>query len=116
MDLSVPIPVRHEDQRSRYLARPTISLEDCLGAFIQEEQMEKCGYKCQRCKSEDNFRNQMTIWQSPPVLVIHLKRFVYNSTWKQKLNARINVPKRIDMQAYSPYNSSKRNNVDLNLP
>jgi len=115
MDLSIPIPGKQVDPMSRFLSKAALNfnLTDCLEAFIQDEQMEKCGYKCQKCKSEDNFRNQMTIWRYPPILVIHLKRFVYNSTFKQKLNANVSVPLKLDMQPYAPYNPSNYSNVTI---
>jgi ubiquitin C-terminal hydrolase len=81
MDLSLPIP----NDKLLGKGSSTLELEDCLRAFIQEEDMEKCGYKCTRCKSEDNFKNQMTVWRFPKILVIHLKRFLYSQTWKEKL-------------------------------
>ena len=67
--------------------------------------MEKCGYKCSKCKKEDNFKNQMTVWRYPKVLVIHLKRFVYNMTWKKKLDTKINIPLTVDMKPYAPFSS-----------
>jgi ubiquitin C-terminal hydrolase len=96
MDLSLPIPMSQDKYRS-------LTLQDCLKAFIQEEQMEKCGYKCSKCKSEDNFKNQMTVWRYPKVLVIHLKRFLYSSTLKKKLNSKIDIPLNVDMRPYSPF-------------
>lgn len=49
MDLSIPIPKQPGNFNE------AIRLEDCLSMFIQEEVMEKCGYKCSKCKREDNF-------------------------------------------------------------
>lgn len=46
MDLSIPLP------KSKRLS--SISVQDCLEAFISDEFMEKCGYKCQKCKKEDS--------------------------------------------------------------
>ena len=63
MDLSVSIPSRGS------------SVEQCLANFIQPEQMEKCGYKCQNCKKIDKMEKDITIFRFPKILVIHLKRF-----------------------------------------
>jgi hypothetical protein len=65
MDLSVPIPYTSSSatsQRSLFSYKSKVEdkvlkLEECLNSFIQEEEMEKCGYKCNRCKSEDDFMN-----------------------------------------------------------
>ena len=47
MDLSLSIP------RGGMRIIGKIELQACLRAFIQEEKMEACGYKCQKCKYED---------------------------------------------------------------
>ena len=47
----------------------------------------------------------MTVWRYPQVLVMHLKRFVYNNTLKKKLDTKINVPLTIDMKPFAPYSS-----------
>ena len=37
--------------------------------------MEKCGYKCEKCKAVDKMEKGFTIFRFPRILVIHLKRF-----------------------------------------
>lgn len=70
--------------------------------------MEKCGYKCTKCKKLDNMQKTMTIHRFPRVLVIHLKRF-YNSTMRrEKLSTTLNIPERLDMREYAA-GSSKSN-------
>lgn len=79
MDLSIPIPKSTGSSKyGKFMSSNgggKISLEDCLEAFISDESMEKCGYKCSKCKEEDVCKKQMTIWRFPKVMVIHLKRF-----------------------------------------
>jgi len=48
MSLSVPIP-RKAVRMTGY-----IDVNECLNTFIQDEAMEKCGYKCSKCKATDN--------------------------------------------------------------
>jgi ubiquitin C-terminal hydrolase len=63
MDLSIPIPYTSSSStRSLFSYKSkvedkVVKLEECLNSFIQEEEMEKCGYKCNKCKSEDDFMN-----------------------------------------------------------
>lgn len=78
MDLSIPIQKNKNKQ--------LISIDDCLEDFISDELMEKCGYKCAKCKKEDSCKKQMTIWRFPKVLVIHLKRFQNTYARREKLN------------------------------
>ena len=65
MDLSLSIPGNY-----------SINLTDCLDNFIEAERMEKCGFKCEKCKSVDRMDKDMTIFRFPKILVIHLKRFM----------------------------------------
>ena len=112
MDLSISIPSRNHSSYDRHRGDKTqsnqnsIQLEDCLRAFIQEEDMEKCGFKCTKCKSEDLFKKQMTVWRYPKILVIHLKRFLITNHGWRKLRTRVTVPLRLDMRPYAPYSSN----------
>ena len=92
MDLSIQIP------KSR-IGSP--SVDDCLENFIAPEKMEKCGYKCSKCKAVDRMDKCITIFRFPKVLVIHLKRF----SRRDKITTSINIPKTLDMTPYAPYSS-----------
>lgn len=74
-------------------------VEDCLKNFTASERMEKCGYKCQKCKAVDKMEKDITIYRFPKILVIHLKRFNRNS----KISTTVNIPKKLDMTPYGPY-------------
>lgn len=65
--------------------------------------MEKCGFKCEKCKSEDDFKKQMTVWKFPQILAIHLKRFLITSHGWKKLRTRVSMPLKLDMKPYAPF-------------
>ena len=101
MDLSVSIPRK----AVRYTGY--IDVAELMKGYIAPEQMERCGYKCTKCKAVDNMEKQMTIFRFPKILVIHLKRF-YNSTMRrEKLSTTVNIPDRLDMRPYKTPGSSK---------
>lgn len=76
--------------------------------------MERCGYKCSKCKAVDNMEKQMTIHRYPKILVVHLKRF-YNSTMRrEKLSTTVNIPDKLDARPYSTPKSSKFSNFIFN--
>jgi len=91
MDLSIPIP-------SSYAS---LSLKDCLKNFIEPESMEKCGYKCEKCKAVDKMKKDITVFRFPKILVIHLKWF----TRRDKLTNTIEIPVNLDMRNYAPHSS-----------
>ena len=55
MDLSIPIPTSYK----------SLSLKDCLKNFIEPETMEKCGYKCEKCKAVDIMSKDITVFRFP---------------------------------------------------
>ena len=99
MDLSVSIP------RSAVRYTGYVNVLDCLNSYVAPEVMERCGYKCQKCKAVDNMEKDITIFRFPKILVIHLKRF-YNSTMRrEKLSTTVNIPESLDMRPYAPHSS-----------
>jgi ubiquitin C-terminal hydrolase len=89
MDLSIQIP------------KSSSSVGDCLENFISAERMEKCGYKCSKCKAIDRMDKQITIFRFPKILVIHLKRF----SRREKITSSITIPSKLDMTPYAPHSS-----------
>ena len=101
MDLSLSIPGR---------MMVSIDLEDCLKNFVASERMEKCGYKCSKCKAVDKMDKDITVYRFPKILVIHLKRF----SRREKLTTSVTVPKKLNMAPFGPY-SCKSQSIILQI-
>jgi ubiquitin C-terminal hydrolase len=99
MDLSISIPRK----AVRYTGY--IDINECLGSYIAPERMERCGYKCSKCKAVDNMEKDMTIFRFPKILVIHLKRFYQSTMRREKLSTTVNIPQTLDMRPYAPHSS-----------
>jgi len=68
-----------------------VFLSDCLDLFSQEEILrESEAWWCSNCKVRTCASKKLDLWMLPPVLVIHLKRFDYNSYWREKLETCVN--------------------------
>jgi len=68
-----------------------ISLDQCMNWFTQEEDLGDELF-CSVCQKHEKTKKKMEIWQPPPVLIIHLKRFaLYNNRWI-KSNRLVNFP------------------------
>lgn len=76
MDLSLPIP-----------KITNATLLDCLGEFSKSEILDD-KFKCSKCKSYQKASKKLSIYKSPQVLVLHLKRFNFSS----KLDTLIDFP------------------------
>ena len=69
-----------------------MTLMDCLDEFSKTEDIAK-DYKCDSCKKKGYCTKKTKIYQLPKILVIHLKRFSFASTYKKsKINASVKFP------------------------
>ncbi|XP_062181990.1 ubiquitin carboxyl-terminal hydrolase 5-like isoform X2 [Phragmites australis] len=70
-----------------------LSLYSCLDAFLREEPLvpEDMWY-CPRCKEQRQASKKLDLWRLPEVLVIHLKRFSFSRSTRQKLEIFVNFP------------------------
>jgi len=101
MDLSVSIP------RKAVRFTGYVDVSECIKSYTTPELMEKCGYKCSKCKAVDNMEKTMTIYRFPKILVVHLKRF-YNSTMRrEKLSTTVNIEPKLDCREFATPGSSK---------
>jgi ubiquitin carboxyl-terminal hydrolase 4/11/15 len=70
-----------------------ISLQDCLEEFTKEEQLgEDDLWYCPRCKKHQQASKKFDLWKAPDILVVHLKRFSNNRTFRDKIDSLVNFP------------------------
>eukprot|EP01130_Rhizamoeba_saxonica_P011913 TRINITY_DN4974_c0_g1_i1.p1 TRINITY_DN4974_c0_g1~~TRINITY_DN4974_c0_g1_i1.p1 ORF type:complete len:830 (+),score=195.69 TRINITY_DN4974_c0_g1_i1:1684-4173(+) len=66
-----------------------IPLDRVVSWFNQEEDME---VYCGTCEKDEHNIKKMDLWNTPPILIVHLKRFqFYNNRWK-KSNRLVEFP------------------------
>mmetsp|Transcript_49180 Transcript_49180/g.77747 ORF Transcript_49180/g.77747 Transcript_49180/m.77747 type:complete len:524 (+) Transcript_49180:143-1714(+) len=79
------------------------SIEDALQAFLAEETLSgNEQWRCNRCKQRVDATKKIDIWKLPPVLVLHLKRFEFDTrTFRfQKIQAALDSPLTIDLSEW----------------
>lgn len=55
-----------------------LTLVNCLERFSQREQLgEEDQWYCRACKKHVRAYKKMDLWKMPPVLIVHMKRFLY---------------------------------------
>lgn len=79
------------------------SLQDALLHFLKEEHLtgdER--WRCPKCKKRVDSVKKIDLWKLPPVLLVHLKRFEFDtSTCRfKKINVRLRTPLSIDLSSY----------------
>ncbi|EAS01964.2 ubiquitin carboxy-terminal hydrolase (macronuclear) [Tetrahymena thermophila SB210] len=78
----------------------SFELDRLIKAFLKEENLDDT-YYCKNCKKHTKSKRQFYIWQLPEVLVIHLKRFHFGSTRREKINLDVTFPiQDLDMGQY----------------
>jgi len=62
-------------------AKNNFTVLDCIEKHCQQEQLEASEmWYCNRCKEHVRAWKQFSLYRSPPILIIHLKRFQYSAT------------------------------------
>ena len=70
-----------------------ITLQDCLEEFTKQEKLgEDDLWYCPQCKKHQQATKQFDLWRAPDILVVHLKRFSNNRTFRDKIDTHIDFP------------------------
>ncbi len=87
MYLSVPLPKMATKNKH-------ITLLQCLECFCEEETLDaKERWYCPMCKCPVPSAKKLDIWKLPPVLIIHFKRFAYDTRKSRcRNNAKVSFP------------------------
>jgi ubiquitin carboxyl-terminal hydrolase 4/11/15 len=82
---------RDDDSRRRQ-SKP-ITLQQCLEAFSEKEVLsENDAWYCSQCKGFKCASKKIDLYNSPDLLVIHLKRFSYTRNWRDRINTLVQFP------------------------
>ncbi|KAF9417465.1 hypothetical protein BGZ94_009963 [Podila epigama] len=85
------------------------SVQSAFHDYIKPEILTKSNqYKCDKCKVLVNARKQMTIYDAPKILSVHLKRFTYTG---QKINRHVKFDTRLELNSVM---STNKKHPELN--
>ena len=91
--------------------KDSIDLDECFKQFCKEEQLEENNeWYCSSCKQHVKAKVHMELYSTPPVLIIHLKRFKAH----QKIDTQVEFPiENLDMSKYIIGPKNGKNVYDL---
>ncbi|KAL7467546.1 hypothetical protein ACHAXS_007788 [Conticribra weissflogii] len=72
-----------------------VTVFDCISKYCQTEQLEESEmWYCNRCKDHVQAWKQFHLYRTPPILIIHLKRFHFSSAThrRNKIDTLIDFP------------------------
>jgi len=100
LDLSLPIPEQSQVKEteagvggaSAAKGQP-VHLQDCFRAFCVTETLDgENMYMCETCGCRREASKQLRLVRLPPILVVHIKRFCYTATAREKLVTALSFP------------------------
>lgn len=82
--------------------KPTLQLKDCITQFTNVERLgAEDPWYCPKCKKHQQATKKFDIWSLPKVLIIHLKRFSFSRSWRDKIDTMVEFPiEGLDMTDY----------------
>jgi len=95
--------VEHSSCNSQLIKKKdVISLSDCFNLYTKIEKLDEQDYwYCAKCKNHQPSTKKFDLWSLPPVLVVHLKRFSYSRTMRDKIDTQVEFPLTdLDMSNY----------------
>ncbi|OAP59454.1 hypothetical protein AYL99_06752 [Fonsecaea erecta] len=85
------ISAKREQRNNR--KKNGITLIDCLNEFGKSETLsEQNAWYCPRCKEHRRADKMFELWKAPDILVMHLKRFSSNRSFRDKLEVKVDYP------------------------
>lgn len=90
-------------QKQRNSASPNIiTLDSCLKLFSKPEVLGiNDSWYCPKCKEHRQATKQLELWNTPEILLIHLKRFENQRSFSDKIDAVVDFPiEGLDMTPY----------------
>jgi hypothetical protein len=88
-----PCPQRDKMHNADVRSRTNLSM--CIEKYCQKEQLEDSEmWFCNRCKTHVRAWKHIHLYRTPPVLIIHLKRFHYSSSThhRDKIDVLVDFP------------------------
>lgn len=72
-----------------------VSIMDCIEKYCELEQLDESDmWYCNKCKEHVRAWKRVSLYRTPPILIVHLKRFHYSSTThrRDKIDTLIDFP------------------------
>lgn len=82
--------------------KPTLQLKDCITQFTNAERLGADDpWYCPKCKKHQQAIKKFDVWSLPKILIIHLKRFSFSRSWRDKIDTLVEFPvEGLDMSSY----------------
>lgn len=99
-DISLPIPKRSTPNvRAKFFRKGSgvapISIDECFQQYTSEENLtDEMAYYCSKCKTHRPVMKKISLYRTPQILVLHLKRFSFSIQRREKVSMPIQFPEK----------------------
>lgn len=83
------------------------NIKDIMREFIKPELIKE-NYRCYNCKTNTEAMKDISIFKSPEIITLHLKRFEFSNMNTHKLTKFISYPNKFNFRPYMIKEQSKR--------
>ena len=93
--LREPSIERHASLSARRTDKKSVTVQECMELYSKEERMdlkESNLWCCSKCKKHVKPITKLSLWDLPPILILHMKRFQYSRWWRDKLDIFVDFP------------------------
>lgn len=106
--------IEHESCSTKLVnKKDQLQLNDCFDLYTKKEELSDDDlWYCPKCKKHQHATKQIDLWQLPPVLIIHLKRFSFSRYSRDKIDSLVDFP--INNLNLSSFVKCKNNSSSLN--
>jgi len=74
-------------------SKDALSVTECIKGFcVPETLSEEDPWFCSVCKLHKRASKKMDLWKLPEIFILHLKRFSYSKTWREKIDSYVDFP------------------------
>ena len=78
-----------------------VSIEQCFEAFMKDAVLDEGNkWKCPNCEKLVCATKETKLWSTPPILIIHLKRFLQTMNGSRKIETNVTFPSEIDLEPF----------------
>lgn len=107
--LTLSIPQKRKGQKG------PVDLTDCFKKFIEPEIMDGDDmYACEKCKDKRQATKQISIWRTPKILIVLLKRFRTHGQHAAKINDMVTYPFKLDLTQFcTSFDSMNKSQYNL---
>lgn len=90
-----------DDSDAEIERRKKVTLDECFNIFQRDEVLDVNNkWYCPHCRTFVCAKKKMELWNTPKIMIVHLKRFLHTASSHLKLDINVKFPNLFDVSPY----------------